>query len=148
MFQGFGWDHLGVIWQVSAYFLGNCFIHWHFVCVINIYTIYKSSHFHLPGAHPIVDDVLLCTRSVSCRSPSAAECTPGYTAFGKTQTTANGYPPSRLAWPAMDMSYCKRECMWMGPGWWDMEPPRGGLFGMDSLMNLCRSTRIVMFSLA
>lgn len=46
----------------------------------------------------------------------------------------------------MDMSYCKRECMWMGQGWWDMEPPRGGFFGMDSLMNLCRSTRIVEVS--
>lgn len=46
----------------------------------------------------------------------------------------------------MDMSYCKRECMWMGQGRWDMEPPEGGLFGMDSLMNLWRSTRIVVVS--
>lgn len=27
-----------------------------------------------------------------------------------------------------------------------MEPPRGGLFGMDGLMNLCRSSRIVVVS--
>lgn len=41
------------------------------------------------------------------------------------------------------MSYCKHECMWMGPGWWDMEP--SGAFLRGRFDDLCRSSRIVVF---
>lgn len=33
MFQGFGWDFLGIIWEASACFLGNFLIRGHLLCM-------------------------------------------------------------------------------------------------------------------
>lgn len=113
---------VGIVWQVSAYFLGNFLFLGTCLCDKYIYKFIKvATLISQVACYLLWVKVFTPIRSASSFNLSL-EHTLDYAVFGESQTT--GRVPARwTAWLVMDMSYCKRECVcgW-GKGEWDMEP--------------------------